>query len=191
MELALLAKKMKVKRVLVESNFGGLAVWEQAGKPYFARTGYPVAFEGIRTGGTYKDDRLVNTLAPVVQLHSLIVDRRLIEEDAKIITESEEEREVAYSFIFQYTRLTSAKGSLRHYDRIDVVSLGIEFFQNQAAQDQQVKASERHAEWLHAQTEDANGRALMDATRLAMGMTLEQAKRAAAGDVSGANWLSR
>lgn len=189
MELALLAKKMKVKRVLVESNFGGLAVWEQAGKPYFARAGYPVAFEGIRTGGTYKDDRIINTLAPVVQLHSLIIDRRLIEEDAKIITESEEEREVAYSFIFQYTRLTSAKGSLRHYDRIDVVSLGIEFFQNQAAQDQQVKASERHAEWLHAQVEDFNGKALMDATRLAMGMTLEQARRAAAGDLSGANWL--
>ena len=190
MELALLAKRMKVKRVLVESNFGGLAVWEQAGKPFFQKAGYPVAFEGIRTGGTYKDDRIVNTLAPVVQVHSLIIDRRVIEEDAQIITEAEDEREVAYSFMYQYTRLTSAKGSLRHYDRLDVVSLGIEFFQGQAAQDQEVKASERYAEWLHAQVEDSNGRALMDATRLAMGMTLEQAKRAAAGDVTGVNWLN-
>jgi hypothetical protein len=190
MELALLAKRMKVKRVLVESNFGGLAVWEQAGKPFFQKAGYPVAFEGIRTGGTYKDDRIVNTLAPVVQVHSLIIDRRVIEEDAQIITEAEDEREVAYSFMYQYTRLTSAKGSLRHYDRLDVVSLGIEFFQGQAAQDQEVKASERYAEWLHAQVEDSNGRALMNATRLAMGMTLEQAKRAAAGDVTGVNWLN-
>jgi len=189
MELALLAKRMKVKRVLVESNFGGLAVWEQAGKPFFQKAGYPVAFEGIRTGGTYKDDRIVNTLAPVVQVHSLVIDRRVIEDDALIITEAEDEREIAYSFMYQYTRLTSAKGSIRHYDRLDVVSLGVEFFQGQAAQDQEVKASERYTEWLYAQVEDSNGKALMNATRLAMGMTLEQAKRAAAGDVSGANWL--
>ena len=191
LELAALSKRMNVKRVLVESNFGGLAVWEQAGKPSFQKIGYPLAFEGIRTGGTRKELRMIDTLAPVVQLHSLIVDRRVIEEDSKILTETEEESEIAYSFMYQYTRLTDARGCLRHDDRIDVVALGVEYFQNQAAQDQQVKASERKAEWLHAQVEDSTGRALMDATRLAMGMTLEQAKRAAAGEVSGANWLSR
>jgi len=190
MELANLAKAMKVKRVLVESNFGGLAVWEQAGKPFFTKVGYPVTFEGIRTGGTYKDLRIVDTLAPVVQVHSLIVDRRVIEDDAKIITEAEEETDCAYSFIYQYTRLTQAKGSLRHYDRLDVVSLGVQFFQDQTAQDQQVRAAERQTEWILAQVQSESGQVVMSAQRLAMGMTLEQARIAAASDVSGANWLN-
>jgi len=189
MDLAMLAKRMQAKRVLVESNFGGLAVWEQAGKPFFQRAGYPMAFEGIRTSGTYKDLRIIDTLAPVVQLHSLIVDRRIIEDDAKIITEAEDESDCAYSFIYQYSRLTDARGSLRHYDRLDVVALGVEFFQGQVAQDQERSASIRYNEWLAAQVEDSAGYAVMNATRLAMGMSLEQAKRAAASDNSGGGWL--
>jgi hypothetical protein len=189
LELATLAKRMHVKKVLVESNFGGLAVWEQAGKPSFLRIGYPVTFEGVRTGGTRKELRMIDTLAPVVQLHSLIVDRRIIEEDAIIITESEEEDQVAYSFMYQYTRLTEARGCLRHDDKLDVTALGVEFFQNQAAQDQQVRAAERRMEFLRANIEDEAGRSVMNGTRLAMGMSLEQAKRAAVGETFSSGWL--
>lgn len=189
MELALLAKKTQCKRVLVESNFGGLAVWEQAGKPFFQKAGYPLAFEGIRASGAHKDKRIIDTLAPVVQLHSLIVDRRIIEEDAKIITESEDEREVAYSFMYQYSRLTESKGSLRHYDRLDVTAMAVEFFQGQAAQDQEKRADDRCSEWVQAQAEDHSGYAVLNASRLAMGMSLEQAKMAAASDLSGQGWI--
>lgn len=191
MKLARTAKQYHVKRVLVESNFGGLAVWEQVGKPYFQKVGYPLAFEGIRTGGQRKELRMIDSIAPVVQVHALIVDRQVIEDDALILTESEDEKDIAYSFMYQFTRLTEARGALRHDDKLDVLALAIQFYQDQAAQDQEKRAADRRTEYLHAQIEDESGRALMNATRLAMGMTLEQAKRAAAGDATGSNWLSR
>jgi hypothetical protein len=189
--LAQLGKKHSVKRVLVESNFGGLAVWEQVGKPFFQAAGHPVTFEGIRTGGMRKELRIIDTLAPVVQTHRLIVDRRIIEEDAEIFNDAEDDAAASYSFIYQFTRITEVKGSIRHDDKLDTVALGVQFFQEQAAQDQQVQHEKRRHEYALAALEDSQGYSLLNANRMALGMTLEQARLAAASDTTGSNWLDR
>ena len=122
-------------------------------------------------------------MAPILQTHRFAVDRRVIEADNELVREAADEKSISYSLFFQMTRLTHDRGSLLHDDRLDAVATAIQWLQEQAAQDQKIQMRERAAELLHAEFEDANGYALMNLTRQALGMSLEQAKQA---EVSGA-----
>ena len=76
------------------------------------------------------------------------------------------------------TRLTHDRGSLRNDDRLDVTALAIQWFQEQAAADQKVRKADRLREMIAATVADEHGWMLMNPTRQAMGMTLEQARQA-------------
>ena len=187
MELALLAKKHYVNGVVIESNFGGLEVWAQALKPFFSRVGHPVTFEQYRSN-VQKERRIIDTLAPVVQTHRVIIDRRVIEKDNQIAEDAKEESDICYSLFYQYTRITYDKGCLLHDDRLDVFAMGVQWFQEQAAQRQEQVSEARKLELLEAELADEHGHILLSVDRLAMGMTLEQARKADAGASSG-SWM--
>ncbi len=88
------------------------------------------------------------------------------------------------------TRLTHDRGSLRNDDRLDVTALAIQWFQEQAAADQKVRKADRLREMIAATVADEDGWALLNPTRQALGMTIEQARRAEA--MSGgksASWI--
>lgn len=191
MELALLAKKHYVNGAIIESNFGGLEVWAQALKPFFSRIGHPVTFEPFRSN-TKKEVRIIDTLAPVVQTHKVIIDRRVIEKDNEIAENALEENDVCYSLFYQYTRINYERGCLIHDDRLDVFAMAVQWFQEQAAQRQDQISETRRLELLEAEIGDENGYMLMNIDRLALGMTLEQARKAEASTgISRGSWLSQ
>jgi hypothetical protein len=68
--------------------------------------------------------------------------------------------------------------------------MAVAYFQEQAALDQKVQHEDRRLELLLASFEDDMGHTLMTPDRLALGLTLEQARKADAGAV-GANFVSR
>lgn len=189
MNLAMLAKKYHVKGAVIETNFGGLEVWAHALKPFFKKIGHPVTFEPFRSN-TRKETRIIDTLAPIVQTHKFIVDRRVIEADNAIAENAVEENEVHYSLFYQYSRITYEKGALVHDDRLDVVAIAVQWFQEQAAQIQEEISESRKTELLMAEIEDSNGMILLTPDRLAMGMTLEQARRASAGGRVQGSWMN-
>ena len=117
-------------------------------------------------------------MAPILQTHRFAVDRRVIEADNELVREAADEKGISYSLFFQMTRLTHDRGSLLHDDRLDAVATAIQWLQEQAAQDQKIQMRERATELLHAEFEDETGYALMNLTRQALGMSLEQAKQA-------------
>lgn len=191
MDLANRAKQFDVKGILFESNFGGLEVWSQSFKPYLAKAGHLCKVEGKHTGGIRKEIRMIDTLAPVMQTHRLVVDRQILVDDYEAIRGVTVERELSYSFAYQVSRLTEERGALLHDDRIDVVALGVEYFQEQAALDDQVQKAIHEHEALLAEFEDERtGLVVMTPDRLAMGMSLEQAKRAHAMTSGRPNALS-
>ena len=183
MELARVAKHHSVNEILVETNFGGLEVYSQLLKPFLRKVGAECRIEPIRSNQR-KEIRIIDTLAPVMQTHRMVVDRRVVDNDAEILKRAVEERDSSYSLFYQLTRLTHDRGSLIHDDRLDAWAMCIQWFQEQAAQDQNVRREERFTEMLHAMMGDANGHALMTPQRMAMGMSLEQAKVADVGDSS-------
>ena len=182
-ELASIAKKHKVNEILVESNFGGLEVYKQVLSPYLVKAGAECRIEPIRSNQR-KELRIIDTLAPLLQTHRIVIDRRVVERDAEIL-KSADEKSAAYSLFWQMTRLTHDRGSLIHDDRLDSWAMALAWFQEQAAQDQMQQQAARHGEWLEAMLGDEIETALLSVDRLALGMTVEQA-RAASG---GASWI--
>ena len=182
-QLARLAKKQGVNEILVETNFGGLEVYAQLLKPYLTREGAACRIEPIRSNQR-KELRIIDTLAPVMQTHRMVVDRRVVEADADLY---KTEGGTAYSLFYQMTRLTHDRGSLVHDDRLDAWAMAVAWFQQQAAQDQIERRDARTLELLEAELADWRGNVLMTADRAAMGMSLEQARMADAS--SGCSWL--
>jgi len=184
--LASIAKKHHVNEILVETNFGGLDVYSALLKPYLVRAGAQCRIEPIRSNQR-KELRIIDTLAPAMQSHRMIVDRRVVEADADLIREAVDERAQSYSIFYQMTRLTQDRGCLLHDDRLDAWAMAVQWFQEQAAQDQMVRRDARQVEMLEAMVADWRGNVLMTADRMALGMSLEQARAAEAG--SGASWI--
>ena len=188
-QLAQTAKKYHVNEILVESNFGGLEVYQQLLLPYLVKAGAECRVEGIRSNQR-KELRIIDTLAPVMQTHRFVVDRRVVEADADLVKNAKDDRDVSYSLFYQLTRLTHDRGSLLHDDRADATSMAIAWFQEQAAQNQYVRQQDRLLEMIEATVADDDGWMLMNPTRQAMGMTLEQARRAEARSESDYNsWI--
>lgn len=187
MRLATLAKKHHVNEILVETNFGGLEVYSQLLKPFLVKAGAQCRIEPIRSNQR-KELRIIDTLAPVMQTHRMVVDRRVVETDADVLKSAADDRAASYSLFYQLTRLTHDRGSLLHDDRLDAWAMCIQWFQEQAAQDQRIRQSARHTELLEAHFADWTGHLLMTPDRAAMGMTLEQARQADAA-TTGTSWI--
>jgi hypothetical protein len=188
-KLAVSCRRHHVNQVLVETNFGGLDVWAQVFKPHLRALKYGCAFEPFRSN-QQKQLRIIDTLAPLMQSHRLVVARRVIEEDYKLVEASTDEKDLSYSLFHQMSRITYDRGCLYHDDRLDALAMACQWFQEQAAQDQQIRQADRRQELLEACLADSQGYVLMNADRLGMGMTLEQARRADMGD-SSSSWLKR
>ena len=176
-QLATTAKTYGVNEILVETNFGGLEVYSQILKPYLTRAEAQCRIEPIRSNQR-KEVRIIDTLAPVLQTHRLAVDRRVVEKDGELVKSAKDDRDVSYSLFFQMTRLTHDRGSLLHDDRLDALAMAVQWFQEQAAQDQRIRAQDRMKEYLEASLEDDLGYLLLTPDRQALGMTIEQARQA-------------
>ena len=105
---------------------------------------YPVSIEEIRVS-QQKERRIVDTLAPLVQQHRMVVSSELIKKD---YNEAERDPETGHqrSLMYQLSRITVERGSLSFDDRLDAVALGVKFFTDAAAQDQEKAKATRQEE---------------------------------------------
>jgi hypothetical protein len=186
-KLATKANHYGVNEIVIETNFGGLEIYAQVIKPYLRAIGAECRIEPIRSNQR-KELRIIDTLAPVLQTHRVAVDRRVVENDAELVKNARDDRDVSYSLFFQLSRLTHDRGCLLHDDRIDATAMAVQWFQEQAAQDAKVRMRDRSKELLLASVENEDGWALMNVQRQAMGMTLEQCHQAEGGSSHG-SWL--
>ena len=138
--LANKAKFWKVNTVVYESNFGD-GMFGKLLAPIFTRI-YPCALEEIRSKAQ-KEQRIIDTLEPVMMRHKLIVNKGVITADYKTYETSPN-----YSLIYQMTRLTSERGALAHDDRLDAVTMAVEFFANSMDRDYQTGMDEQLDELL-------------------------------------------
>lgn len=118
-----IAKEYKVNKVVVESNFGD-GMFTSLLTPVLNAI-YPVATEEIRNN-IQKEKRIIDTLEPLMNQHRLVFDYSAIKKDVEFALV--EPKNIYYSLIYQLSHITYDRGALVHDDRLDVLAMGVQFW---------------------------------------------------------------
>lgn len=145
------AKKYKAGMCLIESNFGDGAVMELM-KKHAQEMKVAIAFEEVRAT-TRKEDRIIDTLEPVLNQHRLVVDQRLIDWDYRSNGDMAPEERLPRMLMYQLTRMCREKGAVKHDDRVDALALGVKYFQDVLAiSAKQAQVEQKRMEWNRMMT---------------------------------------
>jgi hypothetical protein len=123
-----MAGKFKATKVLIESNFGDGLVMEVM-KKHAIEMKVGVEFEEVRST-TRKEDRIIDTMEPVLNQHRLVIDSRLVTWDYQSNHDMAPEERLPRMLMYQLTRMCREKGAVKHDDRLDCLSLGVKYFQD-------------------------------------------------------------
>lgn len=123
-----LARKYGSSVCLIESNFGDGAIMELM-KKHAQEMKVGMMFEEVRAT-TRKEDRIIDTLEPVLNQHRLIIDQKLIDWDYRSNPEMAPEERLPRMLMYQLTRMCREKGAVKHDDRVDALALGVKYFQD-------------------------------------------------------------
>jgi hypothetical protein len=122
------AKRYSASSCLIESNFGDGAIMELM-KKHAQEMKVGMNFEEVRAT-TRKEDRIIDTLEPVLNQHRLVVDQRLIQWDYTSNPDMAPEERLPRMLMYQLTRMCREKGAVKHDDRVDALALGVKYFQD-------------------------------------------------------------
>ena len=119
-------KKYDTKTLLIESNFGDGIVAELF-KKHLQQTKQAINVEETRAN-VRKEDRIIDTLEPVLNQHRLVVDKAVIDWDYASNPDTAPEKRLQYMLFYQMSRMCREKGAVRHDDRIDALAQGVKYF---------------------------------------------------------------
>jgi hypothetical protein len=140
------SKQFGSKTCLIESNFGDGAIMELL-KKHAQEMKIGMAFEESRAT-TRKEDRIIDTLEPVLNQHRLVIDQRLVNWDYQSNNDMAPEERLPRMLMYQLTRMCREKGAVKHDDRVDALALGVKHFQDiLAISSREALISEKRQEW--------------------------------------------
>ena len=175
--LAMRAKRWNVTQVVVEANFGD-GMFEALLSPVMNKV-HPCGIEEVRVS-QQKERRICDTLAPIIQQHRLVMSTDLIRKDYQE-AERNSDRGYERSLLFQMSRITTERGALAADDRIDALSLAVQFFTEAAQQDQNRVAADRDYEMWQWQIEMAADETGASIDALALGLPSKSIGRSYGG----------
>ena len=131
-----------------------------------------------------KEDRIIDTLEPILNQHRLVVDRSIVEWDYSSNQSAAPEERLLYMLFYQMSRMCRQKYAVKHDDRLDCLAQGVKYFLDAfgISAREQIKLRKRE-EWDDI-LEDYLTNREASANHLVMGMTLEQ-RREARGNETG------
>lgn len=130
-----MGKQYGATKCLIESNFGDGLVMEVM-KKHAIEMKIGMDFEEVRST-TRKEDRIIDTLEPVLNQHRLVIDSRLVTWDYQSNQNMAPEERLPRMLMYQLTRMCREKGAVKHDDRLDCLALGVKYFQDVMAVSQQ------------------------------------------------------
>lgn len=119
-------KRFNVTKLLIETNFGDGVIAELF-KKHLQQTKQAIDVEEVRAN-VRKEDRIIDSLEPVMNQHRLIVDRSVVEWDYSSNKDAAPEERLLYMLFYQMSRMCREKGAVRHDDRIDSLAQGVKYF---------------------------------------------------------------
>jgi hypothetical protein len=181
-------KKFGVTKLVIETNFGDGIVGELF-KKHLQQTKQGIDVEEVRAN-VRKEDRIIDSLEPVLNQHRLIVDRSVVEWDYRSNKDEAPEKRLLYMLFYQMSRMCREKGAIRHDDRLDALAQGVKYFTDALAISAQEVVNERkREEWndmLAAFIDDPQS----ETNFLVLGMNLDQKRQARGGGKNSVpNWV--
>jgi len=169
-------KKYNVTKLVIETNFGDGIVAELF-KKHLQQTKQAIDVEEVRAN-VRKEDRIIDSLEPVLNQHRLVVDRSVIDWDFKSNPEDPPEKRLLYMLFYQMSRMCREKGAVKHDDRLDCLAQGVKYFTDAMAISAHETVKQRKRDdWkdlMDAWLDDPQSAA----SHMAFGMNLEQRQRA-------------
>ena len=173
-------KKYNVSSLVIETNFGDGIVSELF-KKHLIQTKQNIFIEEVRAN-VRKEDRIIDSLEPVLNQHRLVVDRGVIDWDYRSNQDSPAEERLLYMLFYQMSRMCRQKGAVRHDDRLDCLAQGVKYYIDalhiSALEQIKDRKKEEFANMLAEFLDDPQA----SANHLCLGMTLEQREEARARD---------
>ena len=168
--------KYNVTKLVIETNFGDGIVAELF-KKHLVNTKQGIDVEEVRAN-VRKEDRIIDTLEPVLNQHRLVVDRSVVDWDYSSNKDAPPEERLLYMLFYQMSRMCREKGAVKHDDRIDCLAQGVKYFTDVlaiSAQEQiAFRKNEEFLDLLRASIEDPQG----SANHLVLGLNKEQRQQA-------------
>jgi hypothetical protein len=142
-----MAKRYKASKLLIESNFGDGMICELF-KRHCIQMQAAVGIEEVRAS-VRKEERIIDTLEPVMNQHKLIIDPKVFEYDYKSNPDTPPEKRLEYMLGYQMSRMCRERGAIKHDDRIDALSQGVQWFIDALAQSaHKAQATRKHEEFI-------------------------------------------
>ena len=96
-----------------------------------------------------KEERIIDTLEPVMNQHKLIMDPKIWEYDYSSNPDEPPEKRLEYQLGYQMSRMCRDKGAVRHDDRVDCLSQGVQWFIDALALSaHKQQAIRKNEEWM-------------------------------------------
>ena len=169
-------KKFGVTKLLIETNFGDGIVAELF-KKHMQQTKQGIDIEEVRAN-VRKEDRIIDSLEPILNQHRLIVDRSVIEWDFKSNPQAAPEERLLYMLFYQMSRMCREKGAIRHDDRLDALAQGVQYYTDAMGISALEAIKNRKRDEWNSMIEEMIDDPHASANHMVFGMNLEQRQQA-------------
>jgi len=169
-------RRYKVTKLVLETNFGDGIVSELF-KKHLQQTNQFLDIEEIRAN-VRKEDRIIDSLEPVLNQHRLVVDKSVIEWDYKSNPDSPPELRLLYMLFYQMSRMCREKGAVKHDDRLDCLAQGVKYFTDAMSISALEAIKTRKRDEWNSMLEDFLDNPHSSANHLVFGMNKDQKDKA-------------
>jgi hypothetical protein len=169
-------KKYDVKTLLIESNFGDGIVAELF-KKHIQQTNQNIFIEETRAN-VRKEDRIIDSLEPVINQHRLILNRSVVEWDYKSNPNEAPELRLLYMLFYQMSRMCREKGAVKHDDRLDCLAQGVKYYTDALSISAQEAIKTRKRDEWNSMLEDFIDNPHSSANHIVFGMNKDQRDKA-------------
>jgi len=183
-------RRYNVTKLVIETNFGDGIVAELF-KKHLQQTALNIDIEEVRAN-VRKEDRIIDSLEPILNQHRLIVDRKVIEWDYASNKNEPPELRLMYMLFYQMSRMCREKGAVKHDDRLDCLAQGVKYFTDALSISAHEAVKTRKAEEWQSMLQDYLDNPTASANHLVLGMNKDQrdlANRIEKTNSSVPNWV--
>jgi len=169
-------RKYNVSTLLIESNFGDGIVAELF-KKHLQVTKQNIFIEETRAN-VRKEDRIIDSLEPILNQHRLICNRSVIEWDYASNKNEAPELRLLYMLFYQMSRMCREKGAVKHDDRLDALAQGVQYFTDSLSISAEIAIKDRQREEWNSMLEDFIESPERSANHLVFNMDKDQRQQA-------------
>jgi hypothetical protein len=182
-------KKFNATTLLIESNFGDGIVAELF-KKHLINTKQAIYIEETRAN-VRKEDRIIDSLEPILNQHRLICNRSVIDWDYNSNKDAAPEQRLLYMLFYQMSRMCREKFAVKHDDRLDCLAQGVQYFTDALSISAEREILQRRVDEFEAILKDTLDNPEDSANHLVFGMNKDQRQQARglAGGKSVPTWV--